>query len=136
MVRLTFICALLLFSAFSCSKEDEETIDPLENYPAYITSVTAPETATVGTTVPIKINFSVNNSCGEFKKFEVDEQEDATHIQVYPKYKPDQVCLMYIPIREVTYEFKPTEPGTYVFRFSPVYPEETITKTIVVGHSN
>ncbi|NEM98634.1 hypothetical protein [Pontibacter burrus] len=134
MIRLAIIFAFFLFSAFSCSKE-EETVNSLENFPAYIVAVDAPETATVGSTVPVKVAFQVNDSCGEFKKFEVDAQGKTIHIQVYPQYR-EGPCLMVVLTREVSYEFKPTEPGTYTLKFSPKYPDQEISKTIVVGEAN
>ncbi|WP_162427156.1 hypothetical protein [Pontibacter pudoricolor] len=134
MTRLAVIFAFFLFSAFSCSKE-EDAVEPLEKFPAYVVDVETPETATVGSTVPVKIYFQVNNSCGDFKKFEADAQGKTIHIQVYPQYR-EGACLMVILTREVTYEFKPTEPGTYILKFSPKYPDQEIVKTIVVSQAN
>ncbi|MBB6611103.1 hypothetical protein H7F15_08655 [Pontibacter sp. Tf4] len=134
MTRLAAIFAFFLFSAFSCSKEEEAAVEPLEKFPAYIVDVEAPETAVVGSTLPIKVFFQVNNSCGEFNRFEADTKDKTTHIQVYPHYR-EGPCLMALFTREVVYEFKPTEPGTYTFRFTPKYSDQEIVKTIVVGET-
>ncbi len=132
MIRLTFMFALLLFSAFSCSKEDEEVVDPLDKYPAYISRVDAPETATVGSSIPITVYFNVNNGCGQFGSFKVEEKSDATYISVLTKYV-GEICHQALVTRNVTYEFKPTAAGTYTFKFSPVHPDQIITKTIRVS---
>ena len=132
MIRTLLFSALLLFSAFSCSKEEEvEPIDPLEGYPAPVSKVEAPETAVVNSTVPVTVFFIVNNGCGEFRMFEVEKKNNATYIKVFPKYK-EQACFQALVTREVTYEFKPTEPGTYTLKFWSEYPDTYITKTIVV----
>ena len=132
MTRTVFLLALLVFSAFSCSKEKDQ-VTPLEEFPAIVTQVEAPETAIVGSTVPIKVYFRVNNGCGEFNFFEVDEPGYAIHtIKVFPKYR-EGFCTLDLPTREVTYEFKPTNPGTYTLKFFAGFPEEYIIKAIVVN---
>lgn len=135
MVRTAFLFALLLFSAFSCADDEVEPVNPLEDYPSYISKVEAPETATVGSTVPITIYFTVNNGCGLFGSFEVEKKSDVTYIKVYPKYR-EGFCTMDLPTRQVVYEFKPTAAGTYTLKFLPVYPDLIITKTIVVSSDN
>ncbi|MFD2513625.1 hypothetical protein ACFSRY_07085 [Pontibacter locisalis] len=132
MARYTFLLVLIVvFSLLGCSKEDDEPVNSLEEHPSYISRVDTPESAIVGSTVPITIYFTVNNGCGQFGSFKVEKKNDATYIEVYPKYR-EGFCTMDLPTRQVIYEFKPEAPGTYTFKFLPVYPDQVITKTIEV----
>ncbi|MEJ8757381.1 hypothetical protein WG947_10260 [Pontibacter sp. H259] len=136
MIRLTFIFALLLFSAFSCSKEEESTapVNPLEEIPAYVSRVNAPATATVGVFTPIEVYFVVNDGCGYFGSFETEGTGTEQTIKVYAKYRPN-ICTQALVTLKQTYEFKPVVAGTYTLRFYQE-PEKYITKTIVVSNSN
>ena len=133
MIRVAFLFALLLFSAFSCSKE-EEYVDPLERFPAPIVEVDAPATAIVGVITPIDVHYVVNNGCGYFGRFETEGTGYEQEIRVFPKYRPN-ICTQALVTLKERYEFKPAAKGTYTLRFYylPDKPEEYITKTIVVG---
>jgi hypothetical protein len=134
MVRAALLLAFFLFSAFSCSKEEEVFSDPLERFPAPIVQVDAPATAVVNEITPIEVHFVVNNGCGYFGRFETKGTGYEQEIRVYPKYRPN-ICHQALVTLKETYEFEPTTKGTYTLRFYylPDKPEEYITKTIVVG---
>jgi hypothetical protein len=132
MARLLCIFSLLLFSAFSCSKDKEETADPLEKFPAPVLRVEAPAAATIGETVTLDVYFVVNNGCGEFGSFDVAITGNQQTIKVFPKYR-EGICTMDLPTRQAAYTFKPGANGTYTFRFWSGLEDEFITKTIVVA---
>jgi hypothetical protein len=134
MIRISFLFTLLLFSAFSCADEEIEPENQLEGHPAPITKVEAPATVSLGKTLPIKVYFVVNNGCGTFKAFDVDQRSDATYIKVFPKYV-NQFCHQALVTLEVVYEFKPAKTGTHTLKFLSELPDVYITKVIEVTPS-
>lgn len=121
---------LLVFSISlltSCAEDDtEETC--IEFGDAGIESVTVLPVDTDGS-YPIKVDFRVMNGCGNFGSFEESTEGNTTAIKVIAKYE-GCICTQDLPLREVTYTFEPTAPGTYTLKFMTA-DDTFITETIV-----
>jgi hypothetical protein len=127
MTRLIFIFALFLLTAFRCSKEED--MGPIE-YPAYISSVYAPATGSVGEPITLDITFTVVNSCGQFGRLATEAHGDTHLIMVYPKYE-GQVCAQALKDLITSYTFTPTRKGIYTFQFWQA-PEQYLVKAIEI----
>ncbi|WP_147294171.1 hypothetical protein [Pontibacter diazotrophicus] len=129
MKTIPILFALIGFVLLSCSKE-EESVSPLDAYPAPVVQVDAPETASVGENVTVTVYFSVNNGCGEFGSFEATRNGNTITVKVYPHYR-EGFCTQAFVTREVTYTYKPEEAGTYTFKFW-AGEDQYLTKNILV----
>lgn len=123
-----------LFSLISCSDDDDDGEICLDEvYTEDITSVDAPETATVGEVIEIPVDFQVMNSCGEFYQFKESGTEMTRTITVEAVYNGCN-CAEVIETKTATYEFIPEENGEYTLNFTSG-PTEFITVTIDVTES-
>ncbi|PKV66359.1 hypothetical protein BD749_1484 [Pontibacter ramchanderi] len=119
----------MLFSVTGCSKEDAEP--PAQERPAPIVRVEAPATAQAGEAVAMDIYFQVNGGCGQFGSFDISTSGKETVIRVVAKYR-GKICTDDLPIRMAAYTFRPTEAGTYTFRFRSTTQVGFISKIIEV----
>lgn len=110
----------ILFLAFTigCSKDksDEECI----SYEvATVTNVNAPNTGAINEKIPIKIDYFLNNSCGNFENLSEIVDGDSTTIDVNAKYD-GCYCLEVLVEETATYNFETSIPGDYEFKFKSV----------------
>lgn len=127
MIKLTCILALLLFSAFGCSKEELNIKSDAQPAPVY--AVDAPASASVNEQVTVAIKFTVINGCGRFGHLEAEKDGAVYTILVYPRYE-GEICSQALVNLTTTYTFTPTQKGTYTLRFwqeDNKYLNKTIT---------
>lgn len=99
----------------SCEGENEDPQNPSNFVPTGINSVTEiPGDFASGTAY--KVDFYVNNGCGDFHSFDETVDGNTRTIKVLAKYV-GEICTMDLPLRETTYTFNPTVPGTYTLKF-------------------
>lgn len=132
MIRIFCLLALIVLTTSSCSKEDSEP--PAQERPAPTVRVEAPATAQLGETVSMEVYFQVNGGCGEFGSFDVSTSGKETVVRVVARYK-GTICTDDLPVRKATYTFRPTESGTYTFRFRSTPQVGFIVATIQVEAS-
>lgn len=99
----------------SCDKDDSAN-DCTALEIAYVTDVQAPETGVVGEDIEIEVSFDVRNSCGDFADFIQQQNENTRIIEVKAKYEGCE-CLQVMETITITYIYKPSIPGDYVFKF-------------------
>lgn len=127
--KTMFLLIFPFLLSTSCSqKDDGEDCGRIET--EYVTAVSAPDTAGVNETVNIDVEFSVDNSCGEFNRFIETGSETSRTIEVEAVYK-GCACFLAIQPTNVTYEFRPEEAGEYELRFKSS-EEEVISVSINV----
>lgn len=99
----------------SCEGENEDSENPNNLVPTGIHSVTEiPGDFASGTAY--KVDFYVNNGCGNFLLFDETIDGNTRTIKVIAKYE-GEICTMDVPLREATYTFDPVTAGTYTLKF-------------------
>lgn len=124
---LSALCAFGILSLAGCdlsSSDDGNCIR--KNVASATTSVTGETTGAVNDTIALSVTYTVDNSCGAFQTF---QQENTgafeKEIGVLAQYEGCD-CEETETTLTQTYQFKPTTPGTYLFRFRKgTTPEET-----------
>ena len=104
----------LLTALISCSDDDSE--ECTDYRPENIKEVNAPSSGEVNEKVEIEVKFSVYNGCGEFEKFIESGNNQSRLIEVQAKYEGCS-CTQDIPTITAVYEFTPSTPGEYEFKF-------------------
>lgn len=132
-LKTIFILLISLIFLESCSDDDEENCIDFEEV-ANVTAVEAPETATVNEPVDVSVDFSVDNSCGEFANFDESLSGTTRTIEVEAVYE-GCACAEVITPREVTYTFIPEQAGEHTLRFRSG-TDEFIEETIMVEDSD
>ena len=106
---------LLAFVFSGCDKApDDETCLSFHTSP--VTNVAGPVTAMANEEITLTVSFSCFNGCGHFNKFEEATAGNTSTITVQARYQ-GCVCTMDVPIRQVAFKFKKSQPGTYTLRF-------------------
>lgn len=125
---LIFITSFLI----SCYNKDDDNENNtcVEFDIAYVTSVSAPNTANVDDTINIEVSFRVFNGCGQFERFIETETDNARAIEVEAKYE-GCICTQDAPILTANYEFTPSEANDYELNFKSS-PTEFISITLSV----
>lgn len=124
------ILSMLIFTG--CSEDNEPECVNYEEM-AQVTSVEAPETATVNEPVDVTVNFDVQNSCGEFASFDESITGTTRTIAVEAIYDGCS-CAQVITSRTITYTFTPESTGDHVLRFQKA-PDQFVEVTITVGEA-
>lgn len=115
MKRIFPFIALLFFVLVTSCSEDENTNCSATKI-ARIDSVNAPETAIVNQPVEIEVTYVLSNSCGHFSRFVVSGSEKTRTVSVEARYE-GCACLQVLMRETKTYEFTPSETGTYNLEF-------------------
>lgn len=115
-LKLVFIALnfLVLGAVNSCESEEEEQNATREV--AYVTSVDAPSTGTVGEIITFEVKFQVLNGCGQFGAFKEIQNGNTTTVEVEAEYI-GEICTQALEIRTTEYSFTPAAAGNYLFRF-------------------
>lgn len=80
-----------------------------------------------GEKVNIETTFKANNGCGEFSKFEEDNNDLTTEISIEVEYKDCQ-CTTNMPTLTTNYEFRSWKKGTHTLKFKTSDGEYLIAK--------
>ena len=112
-----YLFVLVIFSALiSCNNDDDQDDCWSTFETAYVQSVIAPSTGTVGETIAIDVIFSVSNGCGIFNKFEETITGNSRTITVNAEYEC-RPCTQAIETITVVYSFTPSASGDYELKF-------------------
>lgn len=126
------VLSLFFGLLISCSNEDDNNDECVQNGIAYVTSVNSPTiTGIVNETINIEVKFKVYNGCGGFGKFIENENENTRMIEVEAKYV-GCICTQNIPIITTNYEFIANNPGEYELKFKSS-PTEYITVNLTIN---
>ncbi|MCP9200788.1 hypothetical protein MKO06_12785 [Gramella sp. GC03-9] len=117
MKKTSILILILSFFLIVACSDDDDNQDCI-NYEeiANVTSVEAPQTATINQPVDVTVNFRVNNGCGEFAQFDESLMETTRTIAVEAIYD-GCACTQVITDRTITYSFTPLVSGEHVLRF-------------------
>lgn len=77
-----------------------------------------------------KLDFYVNNGCGQFASFDETVEGNTHIIKILTKYE-GEICTMDIPLREIIYPFNVNVAGTYTLKFLKT-DGTYFTETVVV----
>ena len=135
MKRLVLLC-ILSFSLWSCSLENDTANFYNEFVP--VESVTIPESFTYGVVHSISFSYYRPSTCHFFQDlYYVAEDNTRTIAVINTVYEESDCELLVDNLIERTFDFKPMEYGTYVFKFWTGVDEndvdEFITFEIVVA---
>lgn len=116
MKQLFLICVFVL-SMVSCSLEDDSPNDfHFEILP--IESVDIPEEFNFGQTYEIQVSYLRPSGCYVFNDFYYTSELNQRTVAVINTVYPNQPCEIFEnELVEVSFNFKVTSNGTYVFRF-------------------
>jgi hypothetical protein len=129
-IQLSIVCIIATLMAFTCKKEDTANNKCLSFAKAPVTAVTGPATGSINQDINLTVSFACSNGCGQFGSFEQARTGNTFEISVTAKYE-GCVCTQDIPVRQQTYTFRASQPGTYLLNF--VQQNNTfVTHTIVV----
>lgn len=108
---LTVITTLL-----SCSNDNDSPSYTYNVLP--VVSYTVPTSFTLGKTYEIKLKYQKPTSCHIYQGIYYDKESNTRTIAVQTAVQNDQVCSMEIPpISETSFNFIPTNTGSYIFKF-------------------
>ncbi len=120
-MKYYLILLVALTSIIGCSKDKSD--DECISYDvAYVTSVNAPNTGAINEKIPIKIDYYLNNSCGNFEDLIESVDGNSRIIEVNTKYV-GCVCLEVLVEETTIYNFETSVPGDYEFKFKSVENE-------------
>lgn len=116
MKRLFLLCVLALSFA-SCSVERDDSADfYYEILP--IESVDLPDEFTLGETYEIHLKYLRPSTCYAFNDFYYTSELNQRTVAIINTVYPNAVCEpLDNQLEDVTFNFKVTNSGTYVFRF-------------------
>lgn len=110
------LIGILIFSVLISCSEDDQYKDCMSMKMVPVKEINAPETAVVNQPVEIEVTCTFYSSCGSFSKFVVSGPEKSRTVLVEAKYE-GCICAALIKEETKTYEFIPTETGTYTLEF-------------------
>ncbi|WP_448607138.1 hypothetical protein [Paenimyroides ceti] len=127
------IATLILLGTLTLSacSSDNEAADCERDQHALIASVES-ETLTVAVNydLPLDVIYGIENSCGAFKKFEIEKNGFDWNIKVINHYTGCECSEVYRNETQKLY-FRVTQPGTYTLTFTS--PDgSAIQKVIIV----
>jgi hypothetical protein len=107
---------ILISSFLSCSTDNDSPSYTYSVLP--VVSFTVPTSFTLGKTYEIKLKYQKPTSCHIYQGIYYDKDSNTRTIAVQTAVQKDQVCTADIPpISEVSFNFIPTNTGSYIFKF-------------------
>jgi len=128
MKKLVMIFFMIAFIFISCDNNDAATSDQ-DTFFAGVNSVTEIP-VDFNADAMFKLDFYVNNGCGQFDSFDEIVEGNTRIIKVLTKYE-GEFCTMDIPLREIIYTFNASIAGTYTLKFLKT-DGTYFTETVVV----
>lgn len=124
-----FFSLFLIISLIGCNKTHERD-KCLSFTKAPVIKVEGANAALVNQEIILTVFFGCYNGCGQFENVNETTAGNSTTIIVNAKYE-GCICTQDAPIRQTTYKFKKSIPGTFELRF--LQAENTyLTHTIIV----
>lgn len=126
------IIAILTAGAVSCNEDDDISIGQEQckyEIQAFVNDVTGPETATIGETVTLSVNFYSGNGCYKSSRF-AESVSFPKEVSVMGYYE-GCICTEIAELITKPYAFTPSETGEYEFKFKST-DGSFIVKTILV----
>ncbi len=100
----------------SCQKDKKPT--EYTYSPAPVLSTEGVNSTTHGIDLHLQVYFQVNNGCGQFDEFVVEEKNaDTTLVYVQAKYPKDAMCTDNLPVLNTRYTFTPKKIGVHYLKF-------------------
>lgn len=107
---------ILISSFLSCSTDNDSPSYTYSVLP--VVSYIVPTSFTLGKTYEIKLKYQKPTSCHIYQGVYYDKDSNTRTIAVQTAVQKDQVCSTEIPpISETSFNFIPTNPGSYIFKF-------------------
>lgn len=128
-IKLSMVCITTALMAFTCTKENTENNRCLSYAKAPVTVVTGATTGNINQDINLLVFFPCTNGCGGFSSFEQTRTGNTFEISVTAKYE-GCICTQDVPVRQQTYTFRASQPGTYLLNFvqgNNSYVAHTIT---------
>lgn len=113
-LKTVAVVLFLATSLSSCSSDDGGETIIIKN--SYLTSVDGPVTGTVNQEITLTTKYVIENSCGQFEKFNEVQNGNSKTIDVQVKYTGEN-CTTASTEVTTPYKFTVIAPGTYTFKF-------------------
>jgi hypothetical protein len=114
MKTTTSVIIALAFVGASCVKDNAN--DCIEYRQSTISNVIVPDTISVNQESKIKVTVLCGSGCATFNKFEETNSGFTKSVKAIVKYEGCE-CTQIASFVDTGFVFKPTAPGTYLFRF-------------------
>ncbi len=107
---------ILITSVLSCSVDNDNISYTYEVLP--VDSYTMPDSFTLGETYEIKLKYQKPTSCHIYQGIYYDKNLNTRTIAVQTAVQNNQTCTTEVPpLSEVSFNFIPTNTGSYIFKF-------------------
>ncbi len=114
-MKTIFSICLVLFLSTACSNSGDNFIVAEEVVP--ITTVTAPETLTVGTVATFTIAFSIPSTCHDFLRLNFGTSTDQRTVSVVTSVREGNCNPLSNASQSISFEITPDAPGMFTFKF-------------------
>lgn len=115
MKYLVLMAAVVLTAACKKNKDKPKEYD---YRPARVLYTDGVNSTVYGAVLDLQVYFQVNNGCGQFDSFIVEEKNaDTTLVQVKARYQKDAICTDNLPVLNTTYRFTPKKIGVHYLKF-------------------
>ncbi len=111
--KLMIVFSISLLFVLSCNKSPE-VCEEERLTPAFLLDF--PDTVAVGQVFNLSVNYVIENSCGEFGKFEAQRMGNILEVRLKANYTGCN-CAEEFEEREATYPIIFEEPATYELKF-------------------
>lgn len=115
MKKITYITSLVFFLAIvGCEEEPATPCDESKSASALVQDF--PDSVKVGTVYPVEVQYILENDCGEFDHFAINQDGKSFEIELMTRYTGCS-CKLELIERTTSFNIDVDFPGNYEFNF-------------------